>query len=179
VYCWVFIGGWPLGVGAPAGPDWDRDDTHLWHLHLSIIRKFCGDWEALSGVLSVMRGETLDEWRDKDMPLTPEDKTGVTEAVWAKRYKEFVDTDGDGTRAELAAVRAGQAAVLAAVEGLDTDAVLARIDKVAADEIARDQAAAQRDADLRTLVEQGQSGQLSAEDVVRRMGELLTAAPDS
>jgi hypothetical protein len=188
VYCWVFIGGWPLGVGAPSGPDWDRDDTHLWHLHLSIIRKFCADWDALNGVLSVMRGQPLDEWKDEqDMP--------TVEQFWGAKALEFYDENGNkvrdsrtpkdilysahaaalGARAhaakvagDVAAVRAGQEAILAAVQGLDTKAILARIDQAAAAET-------KRDAELRALVEQGQNGQLSAEDVVRRMGELLAA----
>ncbi|TDB87297.1 N-acetylmuramoyl-L-alanine amidase, partial [Micromonospora fluostatini] len=71
--------------------------------------------------------------------------------------------------AEVRAVRAGQAAVLAAVEGLDTKAVLARIDQAAAE-------AASRDAALVELVRAGQTGQLAADEVVRRIGELLTAS---
>lgn len=59
VYCWVFTGGVPLGVGADSGVDWGRDSSHLWHIHLSIIRQYAEDWTALDGVLSVMRGETL------------------------------------------------------------------------------------------------------------------------
>ncbi len=59
VYCWVFTGGVPLGVSADSGVDWGRDSSHLWHVHLSIIRQYCEDWAALDGVLSVMRGESL------------------------------------------------------------------------------------------------------------------------
>jgi hypothetical protein len=46
VYCYVLVGGRALGVGADAGPDPGRDDSHLWHIHLSIIRQFC---EARTG----------------------------------------------------------------------------------------------------------------------------------
>jgi hypothetical protein len=63
VYCYVLVGGRPLGVGADAGADPGRDDSHLWHIHLSIIRQFCEDWAALDGVLSVLRGESLAAWR--------------------------------------------------------------------------------------------------------------------
>lgn len=63
VYCWVFTGGVPLGVGADSGVDWGRDSSHLWHIHLSIIRQYCEDWAALDGVLSVMRGESLAAWQ--------------------------------------------------------------------------------------------------------------------
>lgn len=63
VYCYVFTGGVPLGVGADSGPDWDRSSTHLWHIHLSIIRQYAEDWPALDGVLSVLKGESLAAWR--------------------------------------------------------------------------------------------------------------------
>ncbi|WP_053065475.1 hypothetical protein [Micromonospora sp. RV43] len=62
VYCYVLVGGRPLGVGADAGSDPGRDRSHLWHLHLSIIRAFCTDKQALAGVLSVLRGEPLTTW---------------------------------------------------------------------------------------------------------------------
>jgi hypothetical protein len=62
VYCYVLTGGKALGVNADAGPDPGRSKTHLWHIHLSIIRQFCEDWDALSGVLSVLMGQSLQEW---------------------------------------------------------------------------------------------------------------------
>lgn len=65
VYCYVLVGGKALGVGADAGPDPGRDKSHLWHIHLSIIRQFCEDWAALDGVLSVLRGESLAAWRGR------------------------------------------------------------------------------------------------------------------
>lgn len=57
VYCYMLTGGIPQGVGADAGPDWGRDASHLWHLHLSVIRAYIQDREALAGVLSVLRGD--------------------------------------------------------------------------------------------------------------------------
>jgi hypothetical protein len=74
VYCYVLVGGRPLGVGADAGPDPGRDATHLWHIHLSIIRQFCEDWPALDGVLSVLRGESLADWqaRSEYNEMTPQ-----------------------------------------------------------------------------------------------------------
>jgi hypothetical protein len=67
VYCYVLTGGVPLGVGADAGPDWGRDSSHLWHMHLSIIRKWAANWLALSGVLSVLMGESLEQWEGSGM----------------------------------------------------------------------------------------------------------------
>lgn len=59
-------------------------------------------------------------------------------------------------------------ALAAAVEGLDMDAVLRRIDEHAA-------ADAGRDAELRALVEASQSGELTAEQVLVRLRDLLPA----
>lgn len=63
VYCYVFTGGVALGVDGDSGPDWGRADTHLWHIHLSIIRQYAEDWPALDAVLSVLKGESLAAWR--------------------------------------------------------------------------------------------------------------------
>lgn len=71
VYCYVLVGGKPLGVGADAGPDSGRDSSHLWHLHLSIIRAFCADATALTGVLSVLKGETLQQYLDGGGTVNP------------------------------------------------------------------------------------------------------------
>jgi len=49
------------------GPDADwtgssADATHLWHLHLSFFTPFVDDATALAGVLSVLKGESLDDY---------------------------------------------------------------------------------------------------------------------
>ncbi|NUQ88913.1 MAG: hypothetical protein HOQ43_10675 [Glycomyces artemisiae] len=38
--------------------DHARDDSHLWHIHLSVTRQFVTDWDVLAGVLSVLIGDT-------------------------------------------------------------------------------------------------------------------------
>ena len=82
VYCYVLVGGRPLGVGADAGSDPGRDETHLWHIHLSIIRQFCEDWSALDGVLSVLRGESLAAWqgRSEYNEMTPQQAQQLRDA---------------------------------------------------------------------------------------------------
>ncbi|WP_345074142.1 hypothetical protein [Phytohabitans flavus] len=84
VYCYVLTGGRPLGVGADAGPDPGRDETHLWHIHLSIIRQFCEDWSALDGVLSVLRGESLAAWqgRSEYNEMTPQQAQQLRDTHW-------------------------------------------------------------------------------------------------
>ncbi|MFC0529592.1 hypothetical protein [Phytohabitans kaempferiae] len=84
VYCYVLTGGRPLGVGADAGPDPGRDSSHLWHIHLSIIRQFCEDWSALDGVLSVLRGESLAAWRARSEydEMTPQQAQQLRDAYY-------------------------------------------------------------------------------------------------
>lgn len=36
--------------------DWTRDASHLWHIHLSLHRKFVDSWPALAGILDVLAG---------------------------------------------------------------------------------------------------------------------------
>ncbi|MDP9791757.1 hypothetical protein J2S43_000269 [Catenuloplanes nepalensis] len=63
VYCYVLTGGRPLGVGADAGPDPGRDSTHLWHLHISFIRRFVATGDAMNRIYSILAGESLATWR--------------------------------------------------------------------------------------------------------------------
>lgn len=145
VYCYVLAGGRPLGVGADAGPDPGRDKTHLWHIHLSIIRQFCEDWAALDGVLSVLRGESPAAWRART-----EDDMAVGDDIWqlldkGKRPEgrdqshsggvpaSWIGAEFHAIKAGLAAQRLQAEAILTAVRGdTDTAAVLARIDEHAA-----------------------------------------------
>lgn len=71
VYCYVLTGGRARGLSADASDDWGRDSTHLWHVHLSIIRQFCADSGAMSRLASVMRGEPLATWKARVNPAPP------------------------------------------------------------------------------------------------------------
>lgn len=146
VYCYVLVGGLPLGVGADAGPDPGRDKTHLWHIHLSIIRQFGNDWPALDGVLSVLVGESLTAWRartEDDMSAADVQAirgdlgrlaqilmTGHQNAVFNAVNHPWID---DANSYDLNKVNAESklrdTAILAAVQGLDTNAVLAKVDE--------------------------------------------------
>lgn len=78
--------------------------------------------------------------------------------------------------AELATARLRDEAILGAVKGLNTKAVLDLVSQKATEEAARDTAAAQQRAEILALVQQVGSGQLAAEDVVAQIGRLLTGA---
>jgi hypothetical protein len=43
---WDYSGGYAVS----------SDDSHLWHVHLSILRKYCNDAAALSGIAQVITG---------------------------------------------------------------------------------------------------------------------------
>lgn len=52
---------------AHTGPDTDwrsssADSSHLWHIHLSFFTPYVDDWDALAGVVSVVLGESLDDY---------------------------------------------------------------------------------------------------------------------
>src|SRR5690606_20707962 len=39
------------------------DSSHLWHLHISVFRAYTNSWQELAPLLSVLAGESLDQWR--------------------------------------------------------------------------------------------------------------------
>lgn len=38
------------------------DNSHLWHIHISIFRAYTNQWDELEPILSVLAGETLEQW---------------------------------------------------------------------------------------------------------------------
>lgn len=84
VYCYVLTGGKQLGIKSDAGSDPGRSETHLWHIHLSIIRQFCEDYLAMAGLFSVLVGQPIEEW-DNDMNGSQDQKlTATTERMAAQ-----------------------------------------------------------------------------------------------
>lgn len=72
VRCYMLTGGKAQGVGADSGVDYGRDKSHLWHIHLSFIRKFCEAWDAFERVLSILKGETYTAWAKRhNVVVTP------------------------------------------------------------------------------------------------------------
>lgn len=110
---------------------------------------------------------TVDELERRRYPRA--DKTGVISladaAEWGRHH-------AGGTKVLARQLVKGQVALLAALQGLDTAAILARIDQRAEEDAARDEA-------MLELLSQHASGALDADAVVRRIGELLAAGqPD-
>jgi hypothetical protein len=179
---------------------WDRlkrrssgDSSHRWHTHFSFFRDAI---KAGRDQRPLFRRYLSSIGLLEDDDMTPEEHNWL-----ATVHKNLTVLDGrnpvgqiytrmamgeDATVKGFASAHptlrtlgtqmtAMQTALLGAVKGLDTKAILARIDEVAAAETARDQAAAQRDAGLAELIGKVQSGELAADrfvdEVARRLNE--------
>lgn len=168
---------------------WDRlgvrssgDSSHLTHTHISYFR----DSEARDKASLFKRffeGNQEDDdmiW-DEKIDLITGQGVSYSGTEWPARFlvasnHYYTLKRTQEILAEQKASRLREEAILAAVKGVDTKAILARIDQRATEDAARDAAAAQRDAAILTLVQQVGSGQLAADEVVARIGALLTGA---
>lgn len=62
---------------------WTRrtpDDSHLWHMHFSKLRKYINDRRSYDAMLSILSGQSLADW-EEDMPTAEE----IATAVWNQR----------------------------------------------------------------------------------------------
>ncbi len=57
------------------------DDTHLWHLHISIFTVFVNRWDILERLLSVLKGESFEDWQSDEMKKNILDKGDVGQLV--------------------------------------------------------------------------------------------------
>lgn len=78
--------------------------------------------------------------------------------------------------AEVRSLRTAVTALAEARPGVDTGAILTRMDALAAEERERDARAAAERAELAELVRRVDAGEIDAAEVVRLIGEQLTAA---
>src|SRR5215216_898141 len=78
VECWSYYRGHALTGGA---------SSHLWHIHVSIWRKYINDPVAMRAILSIWRGESLATWRgeEEDMPTAKE----IADEVWDHQIDNF------------------------------------------------------------------------------------------
>lgn len=53
------VQGWDTYYGRAA----TSDNSHLWHIHISFLRKYVNDPVAMAAVLSVIKGETVAQWQ--------------------------------------------------------------------------------------------------------------------
>lgn len=103
VYCYVLVGGRARGLSADASADYGRDSSHLWHLHLSIIRKFAASSDAADRIYSVLGGESLSAWKARRAPTPPnqEDDDMIVQTHAVPQGFAY-DADGDLVAPECA-----------------------------------------------------------------------------
>lgn len=92
VYCRI-DGNAGLGQGRGVD-DWTRDSTHLWHIHISVLRAFCTSWAMLEPVLSVLSGETLEEWnarKEGPVDVNPGQNFKFNADSWTLTHPSFKD----------------------------------------------------------------------------------------
>jgi hypothetical protein len=115
------------------------DDSHRWHTHFSFFRdsiKAGRDQTPLFRRYLTTIGLLEDDVSAADVWNTK--WKGVDKEYPASSWLIMANTYASKAYAEAKAVRAGQAAILAAIQGLDTEAVLAEIRRVADEERQRD-----------------------------------------
>src|SRR5688572_2108488 len=69
------------------------DSSHLWHIHLSFFTPYCNDWDALSGVVSVLKGESLDDYLGGTMAERNIAEYGDT-GTWVDLVQRYLLADG-------------------------------------------------------------------------------------
>jgi hypothetical protein len=147
------LSGWREALGQ-ADPDlqaegfdfsnWGRrtpDDSHLWHIHFSIHRKYVNDRKRYDNMLSILRGESLAEWEGGGSMATID---SVYNLLHDGRRDGPSQTSGGGVPiawivrkvAEIQAAqneqKLRQEAILAAVQDdSDVDAILAAVESKA------------------------------------------------
>ena len=116
------------------------------------------------------------------LPVTDwtEDQWGVRSLTVASALSHgytFSRNASDNSAAIIAEQRAAKLrdeAILAAVKGVDTKGILARIDQRAAEDAQRDTADAQRDGQILALIQQVGSGRVAAEAFLDEIARLIT-----
>ncbi|MEV4767809.1 hypothetical protein [Micromonospora humida] len=180
---------------------WDRlgrrstgDDSHLWHTHISYHRdaiKAGRDQTAVIRRYLVTIG-LLQAPKPVEVPVAQDPvawaTTNRTAALLSGAPADY-QIDGEKQRRRepnriaeaLARIEAKAEATLAAVKGVDGPGIIARINEVAAAEVQRDaQALAELTGRLDAvadLLRRLESGELTAEQVLTKLRDLLPSAP--
>jgi peptidoglycan hydrolase-like protein with peptidoglycan-binding domain len=136
---------------------------------------------TINGTYDTASADALRNLVEDDMDLTdPLPVTEYTKTTWnrltldvrtALSHGYVYSRSASDRTAKLLQL---QEAVLAKLAGADTKTILDAINARAAEDAQRDTAAGQRDAEILALIAQVGSGRLAADEVVARIGELLT-----
>lgn len=82
------VEGWDFQAGVPV----TSDSSHLWHIHFSELRKYADNWDNKLAMLSVLRGETVEQWMGDDMSALYDNESWSGDEVqsWANRiYRSY------------------------------------------------------------------------------------------
>lgn len=61
-----YVDGWDFQRVGPAS----SDSSHLWHIHISFIRKYLNDPAMYRALMSILRGESVLVWKTKEWALS-------------------------------------------------------------------------------------------------------------
>jgi hypothetical protein len=117
--------GWDTYYGTPA----TSDDSHLWHVHVSFLRKYANDPAAMAAVLSVITG-------DDNMALAPDERSLLM--MMASRIESLHQGLAEATSGVAPAIVGEPNAIKAALDhltvgGVDSQALASAV----ADELHR------------------------------------------
>lgn len=109
------------------------DSSHLWHIHGSVARKYAADLPTMKALLSVLKGETVKQWREGDDDMSAlydnESWSGDEVQSWANRiYRAY--RAAESAEKQVGELRAEVKELNAAVAKLQTGGV--DIDELAA-----------------------------------------------
>lgn len=99
------------------------DDSHLWHIHISIHRAYVNNATAMNAIISILKGESLATWQartQKAHTMIKLDGLGLPELKYGQNDDDFagyndiwrlqkmlgIDADGDYGAKTAAAVKA-------------------------------------------------------------------------
>lgn len=176
-------------VGTRAdGTTFGSDSSHLNHWHLTLDRRYCGNRPLMERIVAVALGDEEDFMADVKQVDWDALIWRVAAIANGRPTVEGGPTKGSPVALNLTLGTLAKKvdAVATAVAGVDEAAAVAlraEFEEIDAAQratlVAIEQSAAAdavRDAELRALVEQAQSGELDAAEVVRLIGEKLAAA---
>lgn len=171
-----YVEGWDTREGHAS----TSDSSHLWHIHLSESRALVGDMDNKKALLSVLKGETTEEWRNgggetmagwfdvDDMPNRAWRGDAGTNKFVKRGFGFGAMWDGiHNLEVESLASKARQVAILEAVKGVDAQAILAHIDDLAAQDKARDEALL---AEIKGIADGGATAEEIVDVLAARLG---------
>lgn len=111
------------------------DSSHLWHIHGSVTRKYAADLPTMQALLSVLKGETVAQWREggDDMSTLYDNESWSGDEVqsWANRiYRSYRAAESADHKIDLLAQEVAELQQTVAqlkVNAIDEDALATRL----------------------------------------------------